>query len=82
MVIPFSDGSEKEAFSSVVSTGDGAKLVTVNMSSSTCLLDQLVKLVNETTVKSGYNEASYNEFSAITKDFKSPVVFSFISLLI
>ena len=38
--------------------------------------------LNVFTVKSGYNEAGYNEFSAITKDFKSPVIFSFISLLI
>ena len=31
---------------------------------------------------SGYNEGGYNEFSAITKYFESPVIFSSISLLI
>ena len=34
------------------------------------------------TVHSGYNEVGYNEFSAITKYFESPVIFSSISLLI
>jgi len=35
-----------------------------------------------TTVYSGYNKGGYNEFSAITKYFESPVIFSSISLLI
>ena len=33
-----------------------------------------VYVCNHYTVKSGYNEAGYNEFLAITKDFKSPVI--------
>ena len=34
------------------------------------------------TVHSSYNEGGYKEFSAITKDFESPVIFPSISLLI